>query len=68
MTLVDNLLTRHGCLDGPAELLPVQGKATAAYATRRHVIKIAHEACRDQIYTEALVAPLARAARATATG
>jgi aminoglycoside phosphotransferase (APT) family kinase protein len=61
MTLVDDLLTRH-CLDGPAELLPVQGTCTAAYATRRHVIKIAHEACRDQIYTEALVAPLARAA------
>ena len=41
-------------------LLPLQGKATAAYATRRHVVKIAHESCRDQMYTEALVAPLAR--------
>ena len=61
MKLVDDLLTHHG-LDGPAELLPLQGRDTTAYATRRHVIKIAHEARRDQVYTEALVAPLARAA------
>lgn len=43
-------------------LLPYQGKATVAYGTRDYVIKIAHESCRDHVLTEALVAPLARAA------
>ena len=59
--LVDDLLRRHG-LAGPAALLPLQGKATAAWATRDCVIKIPHEPYRDEVLTEVLVAPLALAA------
>ena len=61
MEPVDEILRRHG-MAGPARLLPLQGKATTAWATGDCVIKIARPECRDQVATEVLVAPLARAA------
>lgn len=42
--------------------MPTQGKATAAWATRAHVVKIAQAPTGNDVATEALVAPLARAA------
>ena len=59
--LADELLARHG-LAGAAEALPLQGKATRAFATATHVVKIAHPEHRDHVLTEALVVPLVRAA------
>lgn len=59
--LVREVLRRHG-LQGPASLLPAQGRSTLAYGTEHHVIKIARPEQRDEVHTEALVAPLARAA------
>jgi len=60
MALIDDIATRHR-LDGAATRLPLQGVATEAFAVGDYVVKIAHEAYRDQVYTETLVAPLARA-------
>jgi Ser/Thr protein kinase RdoA (MazF antagonist) len=61
MAGIDDILRGQG-LDGPAVLLAQQGQGTVAYATERHVIKIARAGCSDQVLTEALVAPAARAA------
>jgi hygromycin-B 7''-O-kinase len=60
-TLIEDILARHG-LDGPATLLPMQGRSTTAWATARHVVKVPHAAHRREVARETLAAPLARAA------
>jgi aminoglycoside phosphotransferase (APT) family kinase protein len=62
MELVDDILRRHGLDDSPSAPLAEQGQDFATYATRGYVVKVAHAERRDQVYTEALVAPAARAA------
>jgi Ser/Thr protein kinase RdoA (MazF antagonist) len=61
MALVEQLLRRHG-LSGPATRVPIQGKASEVHATASHIIKIAHPHTLDEVYTEAVAAPAARAA------